>query len=158
MRLAVVMWAALSVIVGAAIYVVKVQVQGLEDDLVATRALVADDRIAINVLEAEWAYLNDPDRLRRLSERHLGLVAPAPTSIAPISRLALREAVVDAAGASSAATPRPDAMPPLPVVEPVSVVGSSESPATARLKALLTPVWPPRFIAASSTADRGGAQ
>jgi hypothetical protein len=45
------------------------------------RARIADEREAISVLKAEWAYLNRPDRLRELVALHadtLGLVPLAP--------------------------------------------------------------------------------
>jgi hypothetical protein len=45
------------------------------------RARIALEQEAISVLEAEWAYLNRPDRLRALVKTHegaLGLVPLAP--------------------------------------------------------------------------------
>ncbi len=61
-------WLALIVAVGAGLYMLKYKVQDLEHDLVAKRVQIQRDRSAIRVLQAEWTYLNDPNRLRRLSD------------------------------------------------------------------------------------------
>ncbi len=55
------------------LFVVKYQVQDLNDELKQVRRDIAADHEAVHVLEAEWSHLNDPDRLRALAERHLGL-------------------------------------------------------------------------------------
>ncbi|MBI2978173.1 MAG: hypothetical protein HYY38_04970 [Rhodospirillales bacterium] len=60
---------------GVTLFVVKYQVQDLENQLVGINREVSDDRQAIHVLKAEWSHLNEPVRLRRLAERHLGLEA-----------------------------------------------------------------------------------
>ncbi len=66
------MWAALTIAVGVALFLLKYKVQALENELVAKQERVIRDEAAIRVLQAEWTYLNDPERLRRLSEEHLG--------------------------------------------------------------------------------------
>ena len=53
-------------------YQVNYQTQeaiGRVEDL---RSRIAVEREALSVLNAEWAYLNRPDRLRQLAERHFG--------------------------------------------------------------------------------------
>ncbi len=57
------------------LFVVKYQVQDFEEELVEYNRALTDDRQAIHVLKAEWSYLNQPDRLRNLAERYLGLAA-----------------------------------------------------------------------------------
>src|SRR5262249_12617470 len=64
------MWGALAIGVGVSMYLVKYKVQALEDELNVKREQIAHDRAAIRVLEAEWTYLNDPGRLRRLSAQY----------------------------------------------------------------------------------------
>lgn len=56
-----------------ALFMVSYQVQDLEEKLEQLNQGIAADREAVHVLEAEWAHLNDPERLRSLAERHLGL-------------------------------------------------------------------------------------
>jgi hypothetical protein len=62
-------------------YRVNYAAQAALDRVADLRAQIAAEREAIAVLEAEWAYLNRPDRLRALVEQHrdaLGLVPFAP--------------------------------------------------------------------------------
>ena len=92
MRAATLMWAALAVAVGVALFLVKYKVLDLEHQLVAKQAQVARDEGAIRVLEAEWTYLNDPSRLRRLSEEYLGFHPANARNVATIDVLPMRGA------------------------------------------------------------------
>lgn len=58
---------------GLALFVVKYQVQDLEDTLTEINREIASNRQAIHVLKAEWSHLNEPNRLRFLAARHLDL-------------------------------------------------------------------------------------
>jgi cell division protein FtsL len=75
------LWLGLTVGAGTALYVVKHQVQDLEDRLAVLDAAIAKDRDAIHVLHAEWAFLTQPERLAGLARRHLDLVAPRASQI-----------------------------------------------------------------------------
>ncbi|MEE8393303.1 MAG: hypothetical protein V3R66_03085 [Rhodospirillales bacterium] len=55
------------------LFTVKYHVQDLEQELTDLDRSIADDRQAIHVLKAEWSLLNDPERLRLLSTRYLGM-------------------------------------------------------------------------------------
>lgn len=58
---------------GLALFVVKYQVQDLEDTLTQINREIASNRQAVHVLKAEWSHLNEPSRLRFLATRHLDL-------------------------------------------------------------------------------------
>lgn len=58
---------------GLALFVVKYQVQDLEDALTKINREISDNRQAVHVLKAEWSHLNEPNRLRFLVARHLDL-------------------------------------------------------------------------------------
>ncbi|MFQ5764277.1 MAG: hypothetical protein ACE5GT_05060 [Rhodospirillales bacterium] len=60
---------------GLTLFVVKYQVQDLEEQLTELNRAITEDRQAIHVLKAEWSYLNEPTRLRDLAKRYLGLSA-----------------------------------------------------------------------------------
>ncbi len=57
------------------LFIVKYQVQDFEGELFEYNRALTDDRQAIHVLKAEWSYLNQPARLRKLAERYLGFAA-----------------------------------------------------------------------------------
>lgn len=57
-----------------ALYMVKFSVQNLQREVAVTKAQLAQEKEALHLLNAEWAYLNRPERLRRLADAHLDLV------------------------------------------------------------------------------------
>lgn len=57
------------------LFMVKYQVQDLEEELAGLNRSITEDRQAIHVLKAEWSHLNEPKRLKILAERYLGLMA-----------------------------------------------------------------------------------
>lgn len=85
------------------LFSVKRQVQELNAELAnLNRSIIADER-AIDVLHAEWSYLNNPRRLEDLATRHLGLEPVRPSQLSSLAALPMRPAP----GAPSAAYPRP---------------------------------------------------
>ena len=91
MKASTLVWAALILAIGVSMFLLKYKVQALEEELVAKREHVMRDQDALRVLEAEWAYFNDPDRLRRLSAQHLGFTLPSPDQIKSVSALPYRK-------------------------------------------------------------------
>ncbi|SDG45028.1 cell division protein FtsL [Roseospirillum parvum] len=105
MRLSTFLWLAVATLAGVGLFLLKYQVQSLEDDLAAAERQAAADRQAIHVLNAEWAYLSDPSRIQRLAESRLGMVPLAPGMIRTLAEL-----------------PRPAGeVMPLPMVKPRAV-------------------------------------
>lgn len=64
---------ALALAAGTALFVVKHEVQKLEEELGRISRATLADQEAVHVLKAEWSYLNEPSRLQRLAEKHLSL-------------------------------------------------------------------------------------
>lgn len=56
------------------LYLVKYSVQNIQHDVVTMKAELGREKESLHLLNAEWAYLNRPDRLHRLAEAHLNLV------------------------------------------------------------------------------------
>lgn len=56
---------------GVFLFLIKYQVQDIEQQLSGFNRDIVADREAIHVLKAEWSHLNEPTRLRALAERHL---------------------------------------------------------------------------------------
>lgn len=160
MRPAQLVWIPLVVGVGVSMFLLKYKVQALEDELVAKQAQVVRDRGAIRVLEAEWTYLNDPERLRELSAQYLGFGAPAVVNIADISALPMRGAAGENGAAPESAPAKHNPLddikpqfqtelrspPPAPAPRSPSVVSVS----VARLQRLLFPT----AAGATSFAER----
>ena len=160
MRPAQLVWIPLVVGVGVSMFLLKYKVQALEDVLIAKQAQVVRDRGAIRVLEAEWTYLNDPERLRELSAQYLGFGVPAVVNIADIGSLPMRGAAAEDGAAPESApakhNPLDDikpqfqtelrSLPPAPAPRSPSVVSVS----VARLQRLLFPT----AAGATSLAER----
>ena len=58
-------------------------VQRKEDELYQVHQEIAREKLAIEVLNAEWAYLNSPQRLESLAKDYLDLVPPNAAEIMP---------------------------------------------------------------------------
>jgi hypothetical protein len=68
-----VVWLALATLIVVGLFHVKYQVQALEDEIVRVNRQIVGEQEAIHVLQAEWSYVNQPQRLESLSSRHLDL-------------------------------------------------------------------------------------
>jgi hypothetical protein len=114
MRQSTLLWAVLGIAVVIGLFVVKHRVQDLEDRLHALNAEIITDRDAIQVMQAEWSYLNQPARLEALSKRLLGMEAPLADQTVSMQEL-LRIADPDSA-----------------IAPPATEVAKKKAPAPAR--------------------------
>lgn len=73
--------ALLAIALAILLMAVKFQVQRLERELDRLQRQTAAERQAVHVLTAEFSYLIDPERLRRLASEHLGLVPVKPEQL-----------------------------------------------------------------------------
>lgn len=64
---------ALIVAAAFSLYQVKYRVQAIQSEIAQVKRELDTERESLNVAAAEWAYLNQPQRLQRLAERHLSL-------------------------------------------------------------------------------------
>lgn len=106
-----ILWSLLALTAGICLYLLKHQVQVLEDELAALNRQIRMDRQAMHVLDAEWTYLNDPSRLRDLAEKHLGLQPMGPQQVATMAGLPRKVAEMKA-------SPRSDEKAAAPKVRP----------------------------------------
>jgi len=72
------------------LYNLKAQVEDQEKELARIQRAIEDEREAIQVLRAEWSYLNQPERLRRLGAAKLELQPVAQRQLASMERFAQR--------------------------------------------------------------------
>ena len=141
------MWAILTIAVGVALFLLKHKVQELEHQLVAKRAQIVRDLGAIRVLEAEWTYLNNPDRLRRQSEEYLGFHPPAPGNVATIASLPFKTPQGETAVPTVNFETGPSSLAPSAPGVPAPSAPSSSAPKAPQLH---TELQPPVFQTAST--------
>jgi cell division protein FtsL len=76
MRGITVLWVLLAMASGVGLYLLKHDVQTMEDQLARLNRQITKDRTEIHVLQAEWTYLNTPERLSALIAKHLPELQP----------------------------------------------------------------------------------
>ncbi len=88
----------LAAVLSLALFTLKYEVQGLEQEFVQLNRSITADRQAIHVLEAEWSHLNDLPRLRGLASRYLDLEQVQPEQFATLADLPLPSAQPEGIG------------------------------------------------------------
>ena len=67
------LWVTLTCLVGFGMFVMKNQVQTLENEMASIIRNIEEDVKTIHILKAEWSHLNYPSRLRALATKHISL-------------------------------------------------------------------------------------
>ncbi len=77
----IILWVIVIGAMSSGLFQLKYAVQEREDQFASlNRDLIASEE-AVHVLNAEWSYLNRPDRIAKLAARHLDLAPMAPEQI-----------------------------------------------------------------------------
>ncbi|WP_119677855.1 cell division protein FtsL [Indioceanicola profundi] len=114
-------WIGLAGTASVILYQTSYRVQEQADELAKLNRQIVAEQEAIQVLRAEWAYLNDPVRLERLVAEHTVLGPTKVEQIVTLDQLPLKpmpgiEEGQPPALLSSAPVRKPDAKPSGPVV------------------------------------------
>lgn len=124
------------IVVSYGLYNLKYEVEDLQDHANGLRSRMEEDRRAIKVLEAEWAYLSRPDRLQKLSQKFLVLQPTVARQVGGVADLRLKpmddilapQPAIDTSGVALPAAPLPSspgpATPALPVIAPPAAAQS----------------------------------
>src|SRR3954466_13079329 len=122
-RLGAVFWGGLVLGGGFATFNVKYAVQGIDDELGRVRRQTVAEQQEIRVFSAEWAYLNQPERLAELNRNFLQL-APTTTKQLQggVEELALRAPPAGGADTMIAANPAVGSLPTVTQVAAASAV------------------------------------
>ncbi len=99
MRRSTLFWLGLTLIASLGLYQTSGQTQKMQREVERIEAQLTDTSKEIQLLRAEWAYLNAPDRLARLAKQHLpqlqaaqgrqlSQIASLPSRTAPVVILA----------------------------------------------------------------------
>lgn len=67
--------------IAGVLFPVKYRVQDLERELAGLNAQILEDREAMHVLKTEWSYLNQPERIAELAQRHLAMGVMEPLQV-----------------------------------------------------------------------------
>jgi len=89
------LWLLLAALAGYGLFQVKYQVMTLEEELARLNAATLREQNQIHVLEAEWSYLNQPQRLEELNERFVHLKPIKPAQFAAIASIPMRAERLD---------------------------------------------------------------
>lgn len=66
-------WLGLAAVAGAVLFETSYEVQEMEEQLASLNRQIVHEQEAIQVLRAEWSFLNDPTRLENLARAHTEL-------------------------------------------------------------------------------------
>lgn len=128
---------------GLYLYQTKHRAEVLDGEITHTLRQVAAARERIGLLRAEWALLNEPDRLGQLAGQHLDLQPLQPSRFVATADLASRIPV--AAPETPADAPVAEDTPASPPGDLVRVAGTATTQAAqAAVPAPAAPVAPPR--------------
>ena len=165
-RLGVVFWGGLVLASGFATFNVKYAVQGIDDELARVRRQTAAEQQEIRSLTAEWAYLNQPERLAELNRNFLQLTPMTAKQLqGRVEEIALRAPPAAVPETLFAATP-PAAANPLAATSaaasPVPSGAAASSRAmqaggtpTAEAKTAEAPAGMTRSVDVQGTAPKG---
>ena len=108
-------WLALTVVSSGALFHTSYRVQELNETLGRINREIIREQEAIQVLKAEWAYLNEPARLERLVREYTALAPTEAVQLAAsVEEIPMRDPAVDGP-ALVAATPLPGRKPGYPL-------------------------------------------
>lgn len=86
-RLSALVWMLVIVAATFVLYSVKYEVQSLKAQIVEVSKDLEHEREALNVVSAEWEYLNRPERLQMLSAKYLATTSTKVEQIAVVEAI-----------------------------------------------------------------------
>ena len=70
-----------------ALYLVKYRVEDIHREVSSLQKELANEQESYVLLQAEWSYLNRPDRLRKLADKYLDVKTPNAYHVADVAAL-----------------------------------------------------------------------
>lgn len=133
MRKTALLWLLLAAVCGAILFQTSQRVNDGRQKLAEIGANTKKQEESLRVLQAEWSYLNQPERLEKLSQKYLGLVPLQGKQFAKTSDIPARPPQAEKTEATA---------PQVAVVEEKPVVAATK-PAAPVVKIQQKPVTPP---------------
>lgn len=122
-RMIAVIWLGAVAAMAWGLFQVKNEVRSLEAELHKTHWATKSDRETIEILKAEWSYLNQPARIADLATRHLALAPLDNSRIVEVSELSSRlSPQFDGQGTPTGPSPGPS--PDLPLAQAATLASA----------------------------------
>lgn len=174
MRRSLALWMLLATLAGIPLFLIKHEVQDREARLDRIHREIVENQEAIQVLKAEWSYLNRPSRIEALVRRHIEMVPATRVQLVGIDALPTpheageRPVVPSATPAPSvqAEVKLPPKVAPKGAGVPVKHKPATEVPTVPAPDPKVAPAAPsapafiidPRALTQSASLTAGGAQ
>jgi hypothetical protein len=150
MRKTAMLWLVLAVICGGMLFQTSQRVTDGRAQLAGIEAAVRKEDEHLRVLQAEWSYLNQPDRLEKLSKQYLHLAPLKGKQFAKLADLEQRPVEVVAEVDPAAPLPEPEAgAAPVMTAEEPAAVAPVVNPAPVAASAPQLKPAPPKPAAAA---------
>lgn len=141
MRKTAMLWLVLAVICGGMLFQTSQRVTDGRAQLAGIEAAARKEDEHLRVLQAEWSYLNQPDRLEKLSNQYLHLEPLKGKQFAKVADLEQRAVEVVAEVDTAAPVIEPEtAAPVVTAAEPAAVAPAVKTAPVAQTAPLLKPV------------------
>lgn len=152
MRKTALLWLFLAALCGGILFQTASRVNDGLSRLSAINASVKKEDESLRVLQAEWSYLNQPERLEKLSKKYLGLEPLKGKQFGKVSELEERPEELLAAEQAVIPVPEPAPKkivvekPPVVVLKPVETASPVLTPPVVKQKPQPKSAWrePPR--------------
>ncbi|WP_207458302.1 hypothetical protein [Azospirillum sp. SYSU D00513] len=135
-------WLGLTAAAGVVLFETSYEVQELEEQLASMNRKIVAEQEAIQILKAEWSFLNDPTRLESLARQHLALRPTEGRQFVALDSVPMRPVTMP--DALPAPAPLPNAPRVAPVMPPMAGVNNGGSVMPASLKAPAKPAAAPK--------------
>ena len=106
-RLSTLVWMVVIVVAVFMLYKVKYEVMSLKNEVASTSHQLEQEKQAMHVVAAEWAYLNRPARLQKLAAKYLSSTDVTVSQIADIQALPFPDQSMAANDNEEAASVKP---------------------------------------------------
>ena len=151
-------WSVAAIATAVGLFTVKYKVQDLEERIDRTNQKIVDSQQATHMLQIEWAYLNEAERIERLAQKHLNLEQASIKQVVRLDSLKV-DSTPPRRDPSLPSPPRTGTDVPsssLPGDGRVAAEAGSPSPASAPLAGRTSgPTTPPRPAMSKEPAKPG---
>ncbi len=148
-------WSVAAIGTAIGLFSVKYRVQDLEEKIDRTNQKIVESQQATHILQIEWDYLNEAERIERLSQKHLKLEQASIKQVVRLDSLATTSSVPPRRDSPLPSPPRTgtDVPSSKPGGDRVAAEAGSPSPASAPLST--GPTTPPRPASPREQAPSG---